>query len=106
MSRRVLLVAERGLRDDELAAARHELAGLGLDTRVASPPGARLHGELGADRPLDLHLGDVGPEAFDAIVVVGGPGATARGPEAAADLARRVAARLEANERTWPGGPR
>ena len=76
MTRRILfIVASHGFRDEELLLPRRTLDSMGFDTRVASPPGPKVHGMRGSHLPADLHLDGAAAEPFDAIVVVGGTGA-------------------------------
>ena len=72
----VMIVAHRDFRDEELLKPREILEKAGAKVSVASSSVRPAKGMLGATVEADLLVKDVNPADYDAIVLVGGPGAT------------------------------
>ena len=89
----VLVIASKGFRDEELAEPRKILLGHGASVALASTSLDEATGVLGAKVRPDVLIDAVDPSDFDAVVFVGGPGASEyyENPKAL-DLCRRAAA--------------
>lgn len=72
----VFVIAWRGFRDEELLVPSRLLLALGARTRVASSALGDALGVLGARIPVDLLYTAIRPVETDALVLVGGEGAT------------------------------
>jgi protease I len=77
MAKILMIVAQSGFRDEELFVPREVLERAGHNVRVASITRAKATGVKGATIQPDMAAYEANPEFFDAIVVVGGPGAPA-----------------------------
>jgi len=76
-SKKILMViAERGFRDEELFAPQKEFVKNGFKVVVASTSVGEAIGKLGAKVRPDTELSKVNFLDYDAIVVVGGPGSS------------------------------
>ena len=90
MAKKVLMViAPKNFRDEELFHTKEELEKAGLETKVASKTSEEATGMMGKTIKPDIALDDVVAEDFDAIVFVGGSGASVYFDDTLAmDLAR------------------
>ena len=89
----VMIVAHEGFRDEELLEPQGMLEAAGVKVTIASSSLTPARGALGATVTPAVLVGDVDPAEYDAVVFVGGPGASEYwdDPEAHA-LARSTAA--------------
>ena len=71
----VMLVPSREFRDEEYSVPREILEQGGCEITVASSSARPCRGRFGLEAKTDLILDEVKPEDYDAIVMVGGPGA-------------------------------
>jgi deglycase len=70
----LMVIAPDQFRDEELAEPKRVLEAAGATVTIASPRTGTAKGMLGATVKPDLALSAVRPDAFDAVVVVGGSG--------------------------------
>ncbi|MCL5036504.1 MAG: DJ-1/PfpI family protein [Chloroflexi bacterium] len=71
----LFLVPARDFRDEEYAEPRKILEEAGYNIKVASTTVRNIRGRFGLEVTPDLQIEDVKHEGFDAIILVGGPGA-------------------------------
>jgi len=76
MKKVVMVIAHETFRDEELLEPQAILAKQGITVSVASTSLSPATGKLGAKVKPDILLKDVSPDAYDAVVFVGGGGAT------------------------------
>ncbi len=74
MSKVLMIVAQKGFRDEELLVPKEVLERAGHSVKVASLTRAKATGSLGAAVTPDMAVFEANPDFFDCIVVVGGPG--------------------------------
>lgn len=75
VSRRILMViAPEAFRDEELLVPREYFTREGWQVDTASTQVGEVFGMLGAKENVELTVSDVTPDAYDAVVVVGGMG--------------------------------
>ena len=72
----VFIIAQKDFRDEELLEPKAVLDRRGVVTSVASATRHKAIGKLGTELTPNLALAEVEAKNFDAIVFVGGPGAT------------------------------
>ncbi len=72
----VLIIAFEGFQDFEYDETRRILESSGVEVTVASSKKGSAVGKLGQQVEVDLTLDQVKPDDFDAIVFIGGPGAS------------------------------
>jgi len=70
-----MLIAQKDFRDEELFDTKSVLEQNNIDVRVAAPALLVAIGKLGAKIEPDLSFAEIEPARFNAIVLVGGPGA-------------------------------
>jgi protease I len=75
MAKVLMVVAQSGFRDEELLVPQEVLKAGKHEVKVASLARSRATGALGAVVNPDFAVHEVNPDFFDAVVVVGGPGA-------------------------------
>jgi protease I len=75
MAKVLMVVAQAGFRDEELLVPQEILKAEKHDVKIASMSRSRATGALGAVVNPDFAVHEANPDFFDAIVVVGGPGA-------------------------------
>ncbi|RLE43492.1 hypothetical protein DRJ16_03745, partial [Candidatus Woesearchaeota archaeon] len=76
MSKKALLVvAQNGYQPIEYANTRAELEKAGISVSVASPNGGTATASDGSSIETDLAIKDADIDDFDALVIIGGPGA-------------------------------
>jgi len=75
MKKTLIIVAQKGFRDDELFHTREELEKNGISIEIASETIDVAKGMKGATVKPDLSIDDVDVNNYDAIVFVGGIGA-------------------------------
>ncbi|MFQ5639947.1 MAG: DJ-1/PfpI family protein [bacterium] len=76
-SKSVLMVlAHSNFRDEEYTAARVRLEGAGAEVSVASTSSDGVSGSQGLQLNADLLIDDVNPDDYDAVVFIGGTGAS------------------------------
>ena len=71
-----MVIAPENFRDEELLHTREELERAGAKVTIASTRTSPAHGMLGAKVTPDLKLEEVRVEDYDAVVFVGGVGAS------------------------------
>lgn len=72
----VLVIAPKNFRDEELFDTKAELDRAGIETKIAGKTKEEATGMLGGKATPELTLEEINAEAFDAIVFVGGSGAS------------------------------
>ena len=77
MAKVLMIVAQKGFRDEELFVPKEILERAGHDVKVASLTRQKATGSRGAVVQPDLAVYEANPDFFDCIVVVGGPGSPA-----------------------------
>lgn len=88
----VLIVASENFRDEELFDTKRALEGAQIQTVIASTKTGRLDGVLGGSAEAQILVSSIDVNDYDAIIFVGGPGATQYFDDAAAlDIARKAA---------------
>ncbi len=75
MAKVLMVVAQQGFRDEELLVTQEVLKAERHEIKIASLTRGRATGSLGASVMPDFAAHEVNPDFFDAVVVVGGPGA-------------------------------
>ncbi len=75
MSSALFLIAPQNFRDEELLQPKQVLEEAGITCKIASLTTDLAIGKLGAEISPDLATKDVNADDFDAIILVGGPGA-------------------------------
>ena len=76
MKKVVMIIAENGFRDEELLQPREILEKQGFEVKVASTNLSQAKGMLGAKVKPDILVSDINVKDFNAIVFVGGVGAS------------------------------
>lgn len=76
VAKAVLVIAPDKFRDEELFDTRAELEKAGIETAIASIKTTEITGMLGGKVTPSLTLNDIKVEDFDAIVFIGGQGAS------------------------------
>jgi protease I len=88
----VMIIAEKDFRDEELFDTKEIIEKAGAEVTVASSSLKAAKGMLGGTQKPDILLKDVAAEKFDAVVFVGGTGASQYWEDdAALSLARTAA---------------
>lgn len=72
----VMIIAPRNFRDEELLQPKNILTEKGAEVKVASTSLETAKGMLGAEVKPDLLVTEIKPEDWDAIILVGGSGAS------------------------------
>jgi protease I len=72
----VMIIAPRNFRDEELLQPKNILTENGVEVKVASTSLETAKGMLGAEVKPDLLVTQIKPEDWDAIILVGGGGAS------------------------------
>jgi protease I len=70
----LMIVAQKGFRDEELLVPRRALESEGAKVTIASKTPGECFGMLGARVRSDIAISMARPEGYDAIIVVGGAG--------------------------------
>lgn len=85
----LMVIAPRNFRDEEYFDTKSVLEGKGASVTTASSVRGNITGMLGGEANPDILLDDAGQEDYDAVVFIGGTGASAyfQNPKAL-DLAR------------------
>ncbi len=76
MKKAVMIIAEDGFRDEELLEPQEIFKRNGIEVKVASASLSSAKGMLGAKVEPDILVSDIKIKDFDAIVFVGGSGAS------------------------------
>lgn len=76
MKKVVMIIAPDGFRDEELAQPKEVLERSGIQVKVASTSLKEAKGTLGAKVKPDILVSDISVKDFDAIIFVGGIGAS------------------------------
>jgi protease I len=71
----VMIIAPQNFRDEELIEPQDVLTEQGVEVRTASSSLAVSKGMMGVQVKPDMLIGDIKPEDWDAIILVGGSGA-------------------------------
>jgi len=87
----LMVIAHQGFRDEEYEQPRHMLEAAGARVTVASSSLAPAQGMLGATARPDILVGTADPTAFDAVIFVGGSGASEYWDNASAHVLARDA---------------
>ena len=88
----VLIVASRDFRDEELFETKGALNQAGIETVIASSKTGALRGMLGGRADTAILVKDVKPDDYDAIIFIGGSGASEYfDSPVALDIARQAA---------------
>jgi protease I len=77
MKRALLVIAQNGYQDVELAGTRDALLAAGFEVSVASKEEGPCVGKFGGTEEALLAMRDVDPLAYDVLAFIGGPGAAA-----------------------------
>lgn len=77
MAKVLMIIAQKGFRDEELLIPKEVLEKEGHSVKVASLTRMKAQGSRGALVQPDMAVYEANPEFFDAIIVVGGPGSPA-----------------------------
>lgn len=72
----VMIIAPENFRDEELLEPKGILTEKGAEVKVACASLETAKGMLGAEVSPDMLIGDIKPEDWDAIILVGGTGAS------------------------------
>jgi len=72
----VMIIAPQNFRDEELLQPKNILTEKGAEVVVASTSLETTEGMLGAEIKPDMLTGDIKPEDWDAIILIGGTGAS------------------------------
>jgi protease I len=76
MKKAVFITAPNNFRDEEYFHPKEELTKAGIQVITASEKIGELKGKLGAVTESEMKIDDINPSNFDAIVFVGGAGAS------------------------------
>jgi len=76
MQKVVMIIAQENFRDEELSEPKEYLERNGIEVKVASTTLERVKGMLGLKVKPDILLSDINPRDFEAIIFVGGIGAS------------------------------
>jgi len=76
MKKVVMIIAENDFRDEELFVPKEIFEKAGIEVKVASTALKQAHGMLGATFKPDILVNDINVRDFDAIIFVGGSGAS------------------------------
>lgn len=71
----VMLISQKDFRDEELFDTKSVLEQNNIDVRVAAPSNELATGKLGAIIQPNLSFSEIEPARFNAIILIGGPGA-------------------------------
>lgn len=88
MKEALVVIAQRGFQDRELAGTREALVAAGFSVVLASTHAGACAGKFGSTEQADIALADVDVTEYDRIAFIGGPGAAALADDADA---RRIA---------------
>ena len=72
----VMIIAPQNFRDEELFEPKQLLAEKGAEVKVASASLEMAGGMLGAEIQPDMLISDIEPDQWDAIILIGGTGAS------------------------------
>lgn len=70
-----MLIAQKDFRDEELFDTKSVLEQNNIDVRVAAPSNELAVGKLGVTIQPNLSFSEIEPARFNAIILIGGPGA-------------------------------
>ncbi|MFC1675247.1 DJ-1/PfpI family protein [Candidatus Omnitrophota bacterium] len=76
MKKAVMIIAQDGFRDEELFEPKEVLEKAGIEVKLASIVLSEAKGKLGGKAKPDMLLSDIEAADFDAVIFVGGPGAS------------------------------
>jgi protease I len=76
MKKVVMIIAQNGFRDEELILPKEILEKAGIEVKIASKTLMQAEGMLGAKVKPDIMTSDIHASNFDAIIFVGGVGAS------------------------------
>ncbi len=71
----VLIIAGQGFQDFEYSETRKALTQAGIETIIASSIKSEARGKSGEKVKVDKIIEEINPEDFDALILIGGPGA-------------------------------
>jgi protease I len=71
-----MIVAPAGFRDEECLEPKEIFEGAGVEVVIVSKGTGTARGKLGAELPIDKDISEINAADYDAIVFVGGPGAS------------------------------
>src|SRR5271157_4712977 len=95
MSRILMIVAQKGFRDEELLVPKEMLEKAGHTVRIASITRAKATGSRGLVVQPDMAVYEANPDFFECLIVVGGPGSPALADEDAVTELIRAMSRKE-----------
>lgn len=72
----LMVVAPQNFRDEEFLEPKNILQGKGIDVKVASRGVGEAVGMFGAKALINKHIGEVKADDYDAVVFIGGTGAS------------------------------
>jgi protease I len=72
----VMIIASQNFRDEELLQPKNILTEKGAEVKVASASLETAKGMLGAEVKPDMLVGEIKPEDWDAVILIGGTGAS------------------------------
>ena len=81
MSRILMIVAQKGFRDEELLVPREMLERAGHTIQIASLTRSKAMGCRGLIVQPDMAMYEANPEFFECVIIVGGPGSPALADE-------------------------
>lgn len=84
MANIVMIVAPDGYRDEELNEPKAVLEKAGANVKIASKGVSTAKGKLGGSINVDMDISEVNAADYDAVVFIGGPGASVYFDDAAA----------------------
>ena len=76
MKKAVMIVAQENFRDEELLQPKEILERNGIEVKIASTTLKEIKGMLGARLRPDILLSDIDHRKFDAVIFIGGTGAS------------------------------
>lgn len=95
MSRILMIVAQKGFRDEELLVPKEMLEKAGHTVRIASITRAKATGSRGLIVQPDMAVYEANPDFFECVIIVGGPGSPALADEDAVTELIRSMSRKE-----------
>ncbi|MEW6748575.1 MAG: DJ-1/PfpI family protein [Candidatus Micrarchaeota archaeon] len=74
MAKVLMIIAQKGYKEEELQVPKRIIEGAGHHVKVASLTRMKAVGTRGTEVQPDLAVSEANPDFFDCIVIVGGPG--------------------------------
>jgi protease I len=76
LAKALLIIAPKNFRDEELLYTKEELERAGIETTIASAKKGKITGMFGAAATAEIGLDEVKAGDYDAVVFIGGSGAS------------------------------